>query len=287
MCRLFGAAATAPVSICFELLEASNPLIDQSLRHDSGWGIASYADGDPAIERFAQAAHADPGFNEAARANGRLFLVHVRRATIGGLKLENTHPFSRRNYTYCHNGTILAPGLLRELSDRDPAGETDSESFFTVLMSQLEPDDVVGSLRRTVEAVCERCRFSALNFLFCDGRRLYAYRLGIYQLYWLVRNLDLDADTRTHYHLHLERPRGEHVVLVSSEKLTDDEPWGQFDQDQLLICDPADPDHPRIQRLIGDRADEVEFVPLDALDNLTGAERGLWAAQRAAGGALE
>jgi predicted glutamine amidotransferase len=204
---------------------------------------------------------------------------------MGGLAMRNTHPFERDACTYCHNGTILHPRELLDLADREPAGETDSEHFFNVLMTAFDPDDVIGSLRRTVELVCERCRFSALNFLFCDGRRLYAYRLGIYDMFWLVRNLDLDADTRTHYHLHVERPHGEHVVLVSSEQLTEDEPWGAFEQDQLLICDPADPDHPHVERLLGPRAGEVEFVPLDSLEHLRGEARGEWAARRAEAGA--
>jgi predicted glutamine amidotransferase len=285
MCRLFGAAASAPVDISFELLEAANPVVRQSKKHDSGWGLAYYRDGKPKVERFPHAAHADPGFPEVAACLSHLFVVHVRRATVGGLAPENTHPFQRGRYVYCHNGTILRPSELLELADRPPRGDTDSEYFFNVLMTLLDPDDVIGSLRDVVERVVERCRFSALNFLLCDGRRLYAYRLGLYELFWLVRNLDLDADTRTHYHLHLERPHGEHVVLVSSEKLTDQEPWGAFEQDELLVCDPADPDHPRIERLLGSRADEIEFVPVDAAQHLEGAERGAWAARRAAIGA--
>jgi glutamine amidotransferase len=281
MCRLFGVAATGPVDISFELLEAENPLIRQSQRHDSGWGIAHYADGAPTVERFPHAAYSDRDFHEAAHAIARLSLVHVRRATMGGLKLENTHPFARGPFSYCHNGTILHPRELENMAASPPRGETDSERFFELLMAVLEPEDVVGSLRRAVGLVCDRCRFSALNFLFCDGRRLYAYRLGIYDLFSLVRNLDLEADTRTHYHLHLERPHGEHVVLVSSERLTAAEPWAALEQDELLICDPADPDHPRVERLIGERADEVEFVPLDHLEHLRGAERGEWAARRA------
>jgi glutamine amidotransferase len=284
MCRLFGAAASAPVDISFELLKADNPLIRQSERHDSGWGIAYYLNGEPHVQRFPHAAHGDPGFSEAAGAESKLFVVHVRRATVGGLKLENTHPFLSQRYTYCHNGTILEPAKLLSLSDRAPMGDTDSERFFNALMAMFDPGDVIGSLRRTVEAVCDRCRFSALNFLFCDGQCLYAYRLGLYKLFWLVRNLDLDADTRTHYHVHLERPHGEHVVLVSSEKLTESEPWGEFDQDELLICDPADPDHPRVENLLGERAAEIEFVPVDAIEGLAGAERGAWAAQRAEAG---
>ena len=284
MCRLFGVAAAAPVDISFELLEAENPLIRQSERHDSGWGIASYSDGELTVERFAVAAHADPDFPVAARAFSPLTMVHVRRATMGGLKLENTHPFSRGPYAYCHNGTILHPRELAPLCAREPRGETDSERFFELLMTVLDPGDIAGSLRAAVEAVCDRCRFSALNLLFSDGRRLYAYRLGIYELFWLVRDLDLDADTDTRHHVHLERPRGQHVALAASERLTD-EPWRPFGQDELLVCDPRDPDHPRAERLLGPGAEGIEFVPLDSLEHLSGAARGEWAARRAEAGA--
>jgi predicted glutamine amidotransferase len=283
MCRLFGAAASAPIDVSFELLRSDNSILRQSEQHDSGWGSAYYSDGIPEVRRFPHAAHADESFDEATSGHARLIVVHVRRATIGDLKLENTHPFSDGPYTYCHNGTILKASELVPLANRKPSGDTDSERFFNLLMTRLEPGDVVGSLRSTVEEVCERCKFSALNFLFCDGKRLYAYRLGVYNLYWLVRNLDLDADTQTHYHVHLERPHAEHVVLVSSEKLDDRPTWTEFGQDELLVCDPADTDHPRVERLLGDRAAEVEFVPLDAGD-LTGAARGRWAAERAATG---
>jgi predicted glutamine amidotransferase len=281
MCRLFGTAASAPVDLSFELLDSENPLLEQSERHDSGWGIACYENGVPLVRRFPKAAHVDPGFRSAAEVVSQLIMAHVRRATMGDLKLENTHPFAKDRYTYCHNGTILEADRLLEDSKLSPGGETDSERFFCLLMTLLDPDDVIGTLRRTVEMTCERCRFSALNFLFCDGARLYAYRLGLYELFWLGRNLDLDADTRTHYHVHLERPSGEHLAMVSSEKLTEGEPWGAFGQDELLICDPLDPDHPRIQRLLGDRAETIEFVPFEPRDQLAGAARGSWAAEQA------
>jgi predicted glutamine amidotransferase len=283
MCRLFGAAASAPVDLSFELLRSDNSVLRQSERHDSGWGSAYYRNGEPEVRRFPQAAHADESFTEATGGFARLVMVHVRRATIGDLKLENTHPFSRGSYTYCHNGTILKAQTLVPLADREPAGDTDSERFFNLLMTGFDPGDVIGSLRRAVETVIELCRFSALNCLFCDGRHLYAYRLGLYRLFWLVRSVDLDADTETHYHVHMERPHAEHVLLVSSEKLDEEQPWTEFGQDDLLVSDPSDPDHPRIQRLLGDRADEIEFVPLDA-GGLSGAERGRWAAERAATG---
>jgi predicted glutamine amidotransferase len=282
MCRLFGAAASAPVDISFELLGGDNPVVQQSEEHDSGWGVAYYQDSRLHLQRFPHAAHGDTAFQEVAEALSTLFVVHVRRATLGGLKLENTHPFSRDDYAYCHNGTILESSALLNLSDRAPLGDTDSERFFDALMTGFEPEDVIGSFRRTVEEVCNRCSFSALNFLFCDGRRLYAYRLGLYELFWRVPNRDLDTDTETHYHVHLERPHDEHVVMVSSEPLSEEDPWTLFGQDELLICDPDDPDHPRIEHLLGDRATEIEFVPVDHVDGLRGMERGEWAARRAA-----
>jgi glutamine amidotransferase len=284
MCRLFAAAASAPIEVSFELLRSENSILRQSERHDSGWGSAYYSqDGRPDVRRFPEAAHADAGFDEATSGRSQLIMVHVRRATIGDLKLENTHPFADGPYTYCHNGTILKASALVPLANRAPRGETDSERFFNLLMTSFDPEDVLGSLRRAVERVVDKCRFSALNFLFCDGQRLYGYRFGVYRLFAVVRSLDLEADTQTHYHLHLERPHGEHVVLISSEKLDDRPEWTELGQDELLVCDPADPDHPRIERLLGARADEVEFVPLDS-GNLTGAERGRWAAERAAAG---
>ena len=124
-----------------------------------------------------------------------------------------------------------------------------------MLMTGFDHDDVIGSLRRAVETVCDTCRFSALNFLFCDGRRMYAYRFGVYRLFWLPRDLDLDADTDTHHHVHLERPSGGHMVLAASERLTEAEPWIEMEQDELLVCDPDDAEHPRVERLLGDRAD--------------------------------
>jgi glutamine amidotransferase len=283
MCRLFGAAANAPVDVSFQLLRSENSILRQSERHDSGWGSAYYHEGVPDIRRFPQAAHADEAFDEVTSGRAELIMVHVRRATIGDLSLANTHPFDRGRFTYCHNGTILKASTLVPLSDREPRGQTDSERFFNFLMTGFDADDVVGSLRRTVAEVSERCRFSALNFLFCDGERIYAYRLGVYRLFRLVEDLDLDTDTETHHHVHLGRPHAERVLLVSSEKLDDRREWAEFEQDELLVADPAEPERPRVERLLGERADEIEFVPLDA-GELTGADRGRWAAERAAAG---
>jgi predicted glutamine amidotransferase len=264
MCRVFGCVAAEPVSIRHELLDAENPLIRQSEEHDSGWGMAVYdrADGSaPMLVRCPEAAYVDGDYVKATSTRGRIFNVHVRRATMGGLTLENTHPFCLGNYSFGHNGTILHWPRLLEPGVAEPAGETDSEALFNLLMRDYDPGDPLGSLRRAVTAVVERSPFSGVNCLFSDGERLFAYRFGLFELHWLARDGQL---------------------LVASEKITD-EPWHTVQQDVVLVLDPDDLEEPHAERLLGDElVARAELDPLEPPPGLRGAERGEFAARRAA-----
>ena len=264
MCRVLGSVSSEPLSIRHELLEAENPMIRQSEHHDSGWGMAVYerADGEePVLVRFPEAAHQDDDFHRATDLVGRIFNVHVRRATLGGLTLENTHPFQLSGYTFCHNGTVISFPRLLEPGVRPPHGETDSEAVFNYLMRYFDPGDVVGSLRRVVSAVLARSAFSGVNFLFSDGERLYAYRLGIFELHWLARPGQL---------------------LVASERITE-EAWHSVQQDVLLTLDPARLDEPHAERLLGDElVGRAQINPFEEGKHLRGEERGAFAAERAA-----
>jgi predicted glutamine amidotransferase len=264
MCRVFGCVSAEPVSVRHELVESSNPMIRQSEEHDSGWGMAVYerADGaDPRVVRFPQAAYADGDFLGATDMRGRIFNAHVRRATMGGLTPENTHPFCLGNYSFGHNGTILEFTRLHEPGVRPATGDTDSERLFNLLIRDFDPGAPTTSLRRTLAAAVLRSPFSGVNFLFSDGERLYAYRLGIFELHWLPRPGQL---------------------LVASERVTE-EPWHTVQQDVLLTLDPDDLEEPHAERLLGDeivaRADIRKF---EEGAELRGEERGAFAAERAA-----
>ena len=264
MCRVFGCVAAEPVSIRHELLDAENPLIRQSEEHDSGWGMAVYqrADGaEPQLVRFPQAAYSDGEFMKVTELRGRIFNAHVRRATMGGLTPENTHPFCLGNYSFCHNGTVLEYPRLLGPNVAEPHGDTDSEHLFNLLMCEYDPADPVGAMRRTMLAAAERSPFSGLNFLFSDGERLYAYRLGIFELHWLSRPGQL---------------------LVASEKVTDED-WHTVQQDVLLVLDPDRLDEPHAERLLGDEAvARADIRKFDDGVGLRGVERGEFAAARAA-----
>jgi len=265
MCRVLGCVASEPVSLRHELLHAENPVIRQSEKHDTGWGMAVYkrAEGEPAAcMRFPEAAHADLAFRTATDARGRIFNVHVRRATMGGLTPENTHPFCLGNYTFSHNGTLV--NFARRLADgaSPPMGQTDSEHLFNFLMRDFDPGDAISSLRNCVERTIDRSAFSALNFLFTDGERLYAYRLGLFELHWLARPGQL---------------------LVASEQLTDGEPWHSVQQDVLLVLDPQDVEEPHAERLVGDAVvARAHIQRFKDGSELHGAARGRFAEERTA-----
>jgi predicted glutamine amidotransferase len=264
MCRVLGCVACEPVSLRHELLDAVNPMIRQSEDHDSGWGLSVYKRGegeDPICQRFPDAAFQNDGFKAATELRGRIFNVHVRRATMGGLVLQNTHPFCLGPYSFGHNGTILYFPRLMDMDVQPPKGTTDSEHFFNYLMSHLDRGDIVGSLRKAVTAVIERSPFSGLNFLFGDGERLYAYKLGIFDLFWLHRPGQL---------------------LVASEQITD-EPWHGVAQDVLLTLDPHDVEEPHAERLVGDAlVEKADIVKFTEGHDLRGEERGRFAEERAA-----
>ena len=60
-------------------------------------------------------------------------IAHVRKATVGNVKLENCHPFVRelwgRYWVFAHNGDLkdYAPHLHGAFR---PVGDTDSEQAF-------------------------------------------------------------------------------------------------------------------------------------------------------------
>jgi predicted glutamine amidotransferase len=270
MCRVFGCVAAEPVSIRHELLEAENPLIRQSEEHDSGWGMAVYeraGGAEPELVRFAEAAHADGEFLKATSMRGRIFNVHVRRATMGALSLENTHPFSLGSYTLGHNGTILRYPQLLTPEMRRPEGDTDSEHLFNLLMHDFDPAKPVASLRRTMRTAVQCSPFSGLNVLFSDGEKLYAYRLGMFELHWLARPGQL---------------------LVASEQVTEEPGWHSVQQDVLLTLDPNDLEEPHAERLLGDELlERAQVQRVDLAPHLRGAERGAAAAERARVAAAE
>jgi predicted glutamine amidotransferase len=233
MCRLLAIVSSKPRSFGRCLREAPRSLAALGREHADGWGIAVHQPaGGWSIAKRAGGADGDPEYEAAAaQARGSLLLAHVRRRTVGGLSLQNTHPFRHGDWVFAHNGTIDRLGELRDaIGDGGVTrivGETDSEVLFAFLLSRL--GSLPGGLQarsrfitemvlaRAVEDLASIDGLGTATFILSDAGALYAYRHGR-PLFLLERRVEDQTD----------------AILVASEPVTDDEPWTPVGEGTLI-----------------------------------------------------
>jgi glutamine amidotransferase len=198
MCRLFGCRSRDPGGVSHELFHGANALRVQSREHPDGWGVGWYQDGVPRVIRSLTPAHGDADFEKLSHfVAAQTVIAHVRKASVGRVSPENTHPFQRGPWLFAHNGTLPDWDRVRaELEERiDPPlqaelrGETDSERCFLLFISRLrrrcDPEkadsgSAAAALAETVSLVRQVAERSgeeaSTTFLATDGRLLLACR---------------------------------------------------------------------------------------------------------------
>jgi len=263
MCRLYGFRSSYPRKIECELIRAENSLLAQSLKdahghsHPDGWGLATHDGTTPRVVRLPEAASASEAFRwESAQAHSCTVLAHVRRATIGDLRPENTHPFSHGRWLFAHNGTLGAFPVLRErmltetTSDQRRAilGQTDSEHIFHFLLARVETQpekSVLDAVRAGVTELVEWARREApaaeigLNFLLTDGRESVGARIGRTLWYTLRDRIHPCEVCGGALHVEGVPPGDYHAVVVASEPITRSEPWESFAEGAIFRIDPG------------------------------------------------
>jgi len=190
MCELFAMAARWPADVTYSLgvLAAHG---EPGGRNSDGWGIAYYEAGD--VRLIKEAAPAGDSvwvrFIEDHPLSSRLVISHIRRASQGGLTLDNTHPFARepggRMHVFAHNGNVPGVFTTPDLAVRNfrPLGKTDSEYAFCALLERLRS---VWLAAREIPAGDDRiaivARFAAewralgpANFIYADGDLLFVH----------------------------------------------------------------------------------------------------------------
>jgi len=245
MCRLYGFRANEPTKVECTLVYAQNALMVQSREdltgrgHAHGWGIATYEDHCPHVERQAWAAYQGEHFRRAAaRIFSRQVLAHVRRATVGLPRIENTHPFVDGPWAFIHNGTVpgfdrLRPRLLALLpKERCDAirGDTDSEHIFHYLRSlQARAPDraLLDVLRQGLRQIAEWCceieptARIGLNVVLTDGEQMVGSRIGR-TLYYIEREGVHDCEICGFPHIHHDADRHYRAVVVASEPISNE-----------------------------------------------------------------
>lgn len=254
MCRLFGmTGGERRVRATFWLLEAPDSLSRQSRREPDGTGLGCFDDqGAPEVSKAPLAAYEDREFACLAReVCSRTFIAHIRYASTGGIRQENTHPFEQQNRLFAHNGVIGdLTELERELgpSLRWVHGETDSERFFALITREIDQTQDVGqAIVRASSWVAEHLPVFALNLVLISDEELWALRYpDVHELHVLERPA---GGSRGNRHLDQASARGTvrvrsgdlascPAVVVASEPMDEDPRWRALAPGELLHVDP-------------------------------------------------
>lgn len=246
MCQLLGMNCNVPTDICFSFagFRVRGGLTDH---HGDGWGIAFF-EGRGVRVFLDPAPSAHSPVAELVRdypIRSLNVIAHIRKATQGDPRLENTHPFQRelwgRYWIFAHNGNLedFAPRLSGRFQ---PVGCTDSELAFCHILDTLaarfpEGAPAAAALHATLrELALEIGRRGEFNFLLSNGDWLFAHCSS--RLCYVVRRAPFaeahlaDEDVTVDF----RRLTGaqDRVAVIATTPLTDNEQWTQIPPGNLI-----------------------------------------------------
>lgn len=127
------------------------------------WGVGFYQGGEILLKRRPFDDRRSLSFGELmSDIRADVLVGHIRTATVGSLRTENTHPFRYRQWLFASTGTVPAAETIRErvlaalpqFLARDVRGETDAELVFYTYLSflhdagRLDRPDVTPTMTR-------------------------------------------------------------------------------------------------------------------------------------------
>jgi predicted glutamine amidotransferase len=241
------------VTATFWLLEAPDSLAVQSHREPDGTGLGWFGDvGEPHVEKQPLAAYEDAEFARTAReVRSSTFVAHVRFASTGGLRPENTHPFEQDGRLFAHNGVLEGLDRLENRLGANRAlvhGDTDSERFFALVTKETEArgGDVGEGIAAAVDWIATELPVLALNLVLVTPAGLWALRYPeTHDLFVLERAA---GGARGGRHLdHASRAGRIRVrsgdlstraaVVIASERMDEDPGWRNLEPGELLHVD--------------------------------------------------
>jgi glutamine amidotransferase len=146
MARLFGIIGNRADLITRVLAFEGAALRTKAKGATLGWGLGFYQGGEVLLRRRPVDDRQDLDVAAlAADVRADVLVGHVRQATVGVLRTENTHPFRYRQWLFAQTGTVSEFGRIRQrLVESVPEflrggirGETDAEVVFHVFLSFL------------------------------------------------------------------------------------------------------------------------------------------------------
>lgn len=246
MCQLLGMNANVPTDICFSFT-GFRQRGGGTDHHADGWGIGFFEDAGCRVFIDTEPSVNSPiaALVSAYPIRSKHVIAHIRKATQGQVRLQNTHPFQRelggRYWLFAHNGDLkdftATPGPVR------PVGDTDSEQAFCHLLNALLaecPDgrpDESALLAVATRVATEVSRHGTFNFLLSNGEWLMAHCST--QLAWIIRQAPFavahlaDEDVSVDFNEHTGAD--DRVAVIATAPLTDNEAWTIIAPQTLLL----------------------------------------------------
>jgi predicted glutamine amidotransferase len=169
MARLFGLIGNRPDLVGRVLDLESEALVARTRGSPLGWGIGFYQGGEVLMRRrpIDDREEIHPS-KLAADVKADVLMGHVRSATVGSLRTENTHPFRYRQWLFAQTGTLAHFDAIRdrllssvpEFLRGNVRGETDSEIVFHVFLSFLHDAGRLDNGSVSSDAILEALRSS-------------------------------------------------------------------------------------------------------------------------------
>jgi len=237
MCQLLGMSCKEPANInfSFEGFRARGGLTDE---HKDGWGIAFYRNNSFDVfldhEPAANSALADE-INKSD-IKSKTIVAHIRKATVGGVKLSNCHPFQRelwgKTWLFCHNGDLkyFHPELTGKFQ---PEGDTDSERAFCLLLQRIkqefgEQEPASPELFHALDIFSREIEnFGIFNIIFSNGELLYTYcstALAYVERKYPFTTVTL-VDKNVSLDLSKHNTQQDKMIVVATKPLTKNESW--------------------------------------------------------------
>jgi glutamine amidotransferase len=211
--------------------------------HSDGWGIAFFeSDGDSPGKAARHFVDKDSAATSPIAQMLRTYpikshnvVAHVRKATVGAVRLENCHPFVRElwghYWFFAHNGDLkdYAPRLHGSFK---PVGTTDSEMAFCWIMQELNKAHAamppVGELSQTLAELAPKvAEHGTFNFLLSNGQALWAHAST--HLHYVQRQYPFDTvqlkDEEVSVDLSELNGPDDKLVIVVTQPLTTNENW--------------------------------------------------------------
>lgn len=252
MCQLLGMNSLLPASLTlsFTGFAQRGGLTDH---HADGWGIAFFgADGDQPgkgvrchVDSESAATSPIAKMLASQPIKSHNIIAHVRKATVGDIRLENSHPFVRqlwgRYWVFAHNGD------LKDFSPRlhsvfQPVGDTDSELAFCWLLQEISKshagvpgvDELTLTLRELVPQIA---RHGTFNFLLSNGQAMWTHCST--KLHWLERKYPFAQvqlkDEDVSVDLAEFNSVNDRLAIIVTEPLTTNEKWTAYSPGEFRV----------------------------------------------------